>query len=1240
MKRIVSLVLTVLMLFSMLPTTFAETNIIPNPLSMELHMYVEAKADGEADDAYAPSMPLVIGNGERKGVDYRATLEMNGIRDLFSEDFLLNMLSGNQALTDKFNDGDVSTTITVVINYPTTAIIEGDLSTAGDLDAGGIFEEVSRNISGNTVEITYENRDGLKVADLSDDPNGPLKNITFTLEDVVFYNTSGTHEISVTLSGSTLIDFGTRQQAVNYNGDASHIVTSTVNVTDHVLEVVPVVPATCTETGKTESVICRTHNSYECGAKGTVRWKVIPAIPHQGIHASEVDSTCAKTGIAEHDTCVLCKQDFVGSEIVNGEIIGGTPITDANRNDLLIISKKEHTPETIPGKAATCTVSGLTEGSKCSVCGQILVAQTEIPTIPHDIQTIPGRAATCTETGLTEGKVCNVSGTVTVPQKVIPALGHDFGEWVVVTEPTETTEGLKQRECSVCHEIESVTIPKLTHVCRADESLSVITQAPTCTETGLKQRYCACGLAFGAEISIPALGHHMSHIARVPATCTVEGTVEHYECSACGFSFRDNEGKIKLNSVKEHKNKDNHGGNLVDLSPVAATCLNHGLTAGEKCRACNKVTVKQVKTPKANHEFEDIAEVAPTCEATGVAEHKHCKVCNKDFDMQGRKEVKHLSIPALGHSYGAIEEVTVEPTETTVGEGVKFCRNDRNHTKTVVIEKLRHTHNEISDEIITYETCTETGLKRRIYSCCGEVIEDGIVIPAHPHTKVFVPAVDSTCYEDGVGAYYICRECNQLFSERDNTVVIEAPEVLAKKVHKFKQQGPNKKKCEHCGEVVKVAAEAGSNADVKGHGGIKDEHDKVREEVIENITIESDIKITKREEISPELESILPGNQKEEKVVIEVVIEKVTSHKDEHGTEIDKDVELVPEVDALIEIEITIPSQLRDARQYNVVRLHDNTPEEIKTTPNDDGEHIIIDRANHKIRVFVKKFSEYAVVAFDEDTTITPDDEVITGGGGSTMYTVKFNANGGTVVKDVKVVSGGKIKAPVTTREGYEFTGWYTDIELTKLFDFGTPIKHNMALYAGWKEATDDGWFVDVNRDDWFYDVVKYAYNNGWMNGISDTHFDPNGSITRAMFVTILYRIENEPDFVPSSFVDLEVDSWYEDAVAWAFENGVTLGVSDTEFAPDRIIIREQIVAMLYRYAKFKGYDVVVSNEAAFGEFADAKDTTEYAVPAFTWAVSEGIMNGKSETTLNPHDDATRAEAAALLMRLVEKFAK
>ena len=1218
MKRVVSIALVVLMLFSVFTTASAETNVIPNPLNMELSMKVEAKEAGADDASYSASLPLTIGDGEiKKGVDYRATLDMEGIRDLFSHEFIEGVLGGSQSTVDRFNDGDVETTINVVINYPATAIVEADLSAVGDLDAGDIFEETSRVVENNSVKITYKNDNDLKVSDLNDDENGPLKDIVFTLENAISYNNNGNHQVAVTLSGSTVIDFGTKVQTVNYNGASSHIVTATKHVAEHILEVVPVIPATCVSKGWTEGVICRTHNSYECGAKGTVEPQPTSMIPHNLTFIEEVPSTCSATGMKAHDTCIYCKKDFVnGVEVAHSS---------------LIIPKREDTLVDIPAVEPTCTKSGLTAGRKCVNCGTVHTAQEEVSALGHREEAIPGKAATCDTAGLTEGKHCSRCGLVTVSQKVIPALGHSYGDWVVTQNPSENAVGSKTKTCTVCGDTVTVEIPKLAHTHRVDEKSTVILTAPTCESTGLAQQYCACGEAYGDPITVPALKHELSHITAVPATCVSEGIVEHYECANCGNCYRNATGKAKMNSVVEAKDKKNHGGNIVDISPVAATCTTQGLTAGKKCKACNVVTEKQKVTKKTEHILEIIEAHAATCTEEGVIEHKHCKICNKDFDMKGKKELQYFKTPALGHAYGPVVVIT-PPSEIAVGEGTKTCERC-DDAKTVDIAMLLHQHNEVADEIIKAETCTESGLKRTIHSCCGEVIENNIVIPAHPHTMVFVPRVESTCFVEGTEAYYLCSECHKMFSSTDSTVEIEEPVALAKKVHNFIPHTATSKICEHCDEIVNVSVEDGVDADVKDHGGIQNETDKAREEVVENINIESDIKITKREEVSPALAKVLPGNEKQEKVVLDIVIEKVTTY--DNG---DKDIEFVPEVDELIEFEIVIPSILWNMKQYNVLRMHNGNTEEIKTTKNNDGEYIVIDTDTHRISVFVKKFSEYAVIAFEEETVVIP--EVVTSSGvSSNTYTVKFNANGGTLVADAKVKQGSTVKEPVTTREGYEFTGWYTDTEFTQLFDFNTPIKYNMTLYAGWKES-GDGWFTDVNRGDWFYDSVKYVYDKGFMNGISDKLFDPYGSVTRAMFVTILYRIENEPGFVPSQFVDLEVDSWYEDAVHWAYENGITLGVSDTEFAPDRIIIREQIVAMLYRYALVKGYDVSAGQNTNILSYEDALAISEYAVPSFQWAVGDGIMNGKSETTLNPKDNATRAEASALMMRLYEKYNK
>lgn len=263
------------------------------------------------------------------------------------------------------------------------------------------------------------------------------------------------------------------------------------------------------------------------------------------------------------------------------------------------------------------------------------------------------------------------------------------------------------------------------------------------------------------------------------------------------------------------------------------------------------------------------------------------------------------------------------------------------------------------------------------------------------------------------------------------------------------------------------------------------------------------------------------------------------------------------------------------------------------------------------------------------------------GGGGATTYTVKFETNCAEKVSSIKLNNGQTVSKPAEPKnDGYTFRGWFVDEECTEEYDFSQKVTNSFTLYADWIAVTTEKEpeYEDVTDDDWFYDAVMYVCDNGLMNGIAEGVFAPESNITRAMLVTVLYRMENEPTVSASSFKDVEKGSWYENAVVWASANKITSGISETEFAPDRNISREQIATMLYRYAIYKGYDVSAAEKTNIESYTDAKDISSYATSAFRWAVGESIVSGKSETTLNPADYATRAETAALLMRICNKY--
>lgn len=184
------------------------------------------------------------------------------------------------------------------------------------------------------------------------------------------------------------------------------------------------------------------------------------------------------------------------------------------------------------------------------------------------------------------------------------------------------------------------------------------------------------------------------------------------------------------------------------------------------------------------------------------------------------------------------------------------------------------------------------------------------------------------------------------------------------------------------------------------------------------------------------------------------------------------------------------------------------------------------------------------------------------------------------------------------------------------------------------KPEEPDEPFIDVDENDWFYDAVTYVYSEGMMDGVSDTQFAPNSNLTRGMVVTMLYRLEDEPRVTGSSgFDDVASGAWYADAVTWAAENGIVNGVSDAEFAPNDNITREQLAAILYRYAEYNDYDV--SGRDDLSEFTDRDSISGYALDAMRWAVDEGLITGITDTTIEPQGTATRAQAATMFMRFM-----
>ncbi len=176
--------------------------------------------------------------------------------------------------------------------------------------------------------------------------------------------------------------------------------------------------------------------------------------------------------------------------------------------------------------------------------------------------------------------------------------------------------------------------------------------------------------------------------------------------------------------------------------------------------------------------------------------------------------------------------------------------------------------------------------------------------------------------------------------------------------------------------------------------------------------------------------------------------------------------------------------------------------------------------------------------------------------------------------------------------------------------------------------------FKDVTPSDWFSGSVKYAAEKGYFAGVSEDTFEPDTNVTRGMLITVIGRMNGvKPENTDMTYTDVNKDMYYAPYIAWGTENGIVSGYSDTEFAPDELVTREQVAAMLWRYAQYIGKDVSVGENTNILSYADAAEANDYAVPAIQWACGSGIMSGYTDNTLRPQNNATRAEAAALTER-------
>ncbi len=292
-----------------------------------------------------------------------------------------------------------------------------------------------------------------------------------------------------------------------------------------------------------------------------------------------------------------------------------------------------------------------------------------------------------------------------------------------------------------------------------------------------------------------------------------------------------------------------------------------------------------------------------------------------------------------------------------------------------------------------------------------------------------------------------------------------------------------------------------------------------------------------------------------------------------------------------------------------------------------------------------------------EDATFTytkPSSGGSSGGSssGKTTYKVTTSAvnNGGVNASPSSAEKGATITITLSLDKGYKLDkltvtdGSGKTVSTVKksdtVYTFTMPASAvNVGVsYVKATETPSKTKFNDVSANDWFASAVDYVTGKGMMNGTADNTFSPKANTTRGMVVTVLYRLENQPSTSAASFTDVASGAYYANAVAWANANGIVSGYGSGKFGPNDKVTREQLAAILYRYAQYKKYDVSGAN--SLDGYADAQSVSSYAVPALQWANAAGVVTGKSGSKLDPKGYATRAEVAAMLMRFCENVEK
>ena len=862
------------------------------------------------------------------------------------------------------------------------------------------------------------------------------------------------------------------------------------------------------------------------------------------------------------------------------------------------------TAKEYPKKDATCKEGATPEYWECLKCGEYFWFDgngkcTTSPTAPaatgkpdatkHQLRQVEAKDATCKEQGNIPYVICDVCGNMWRDMTLKDQI-------TVVNTPIDTSKH------------------KYVPVAEKEE---------TCTEDGnaAYSKCSVCGQVIDAEgkktdllaVTYPKLGHKIVPARGNPATCTDKGVKDHYECARCGAEFADAYGKTPFTD----KEIPAAGHQLTETKAVAPTCTENGTKAYWTCSVCgNKFSDKEGTKPIQNpepisalgHDLEHVAAKEPTKTATGNIEYWHCKRCDKYFsDKDGTTEIQKEDtvIPQLKEEKHTLT-IAVENVNGVVPGEVQYAGKPY----------------EMLEGLQKGETRELTAVAKSGYQFKEWKINDASVSDSKKATTT-VTMDDTDATITAVFEKTATPARYKLEIDRNNTKgSIEYRTWFGNKWSRWytieKNEYPLAIQGLQKGDKIQIKAypDSGCVATWMIDRVIETVKDNTYTVTIDDADVSVYVMFQKKISSDRELDLDISGWKHGE-----------IKYRVNNGTKYTlKSSDYPFTLEEGDKITFYIDADSGYTAKWNLDKESKSYSDEFTVRYKD------IDEDGSTLHIsFVKK----STIVDNDYPTLTFD---ITGGKHGTVYRGTREYEHGDVIsikKNDKMTFKAKADkgyVAVWTYKGDTYVGDEYTVKMGA---------NDAKLYVEFMDKDDirltELPFRDVSKRDWYYDDVVYVYRKGYMDGMSSTRFGGELNTTRGQIVTILWRLTGEPRATKRNpFTDVSSSQYYYDAISWAYDAGVVDGFDARTFKPDQNVTREQLAAILYRYAKYM--NLSTSGSAYLAKYRDADKIANWAYDAMAWANYRGLINGTSATRIDPKGYATRAQIAAILHRFAVEY--